>query len=158
MLNPMLFSGRTRAVAASVMSIAILTACSGGDGPDSDYCKDLEAAKPSLESLKTNGAAQLQDVFKVTHKLADEAPDDVKDAWETYDKSISNIEKALKDAGVGPAELASLQRGEVPDGVDQEKLRGLPATFQKLDSPEVAKASNKIAKHAKDVCKLSFVN
>lgn len=158
MLNPMFFSGRTRAVFASVMSIAVLSACSGGDGPDSDYCKDLEAAKPSLESLKTNGAAQLQDVFKVTHKLADEAPDDVKDAWETYDKAISNIEKALKDAGVGPAELASLQRGEVPDGVDQEKLRGLPATFQKLDSPEVAKASNKIAKHAKDVCKLSFVN
>ena len=46
----------------------------------------------------------------------------------------------------------------MPDGVDQEKLRGLPATFQKLDSPEVAKASNKIATHAKDVCKLSFVN
>ena len=158
MLIPMWINARTRAVLASVMTIAALSACSGGDGPDSDYCKDLEAAKPSLESLKSNGAEQLQDVFKVTHTLADEAPGDVKDAWETYDKAISNIEKALKDAGVGPEELASLQRGEGPDGVDQEKLRGLPATFQKLDSPEVAKASNKIAKHAKDVCKLSFVN
>jgi len=158
MLNPMFFNSQTRAVLASVMTIAVLGACSGGDGPDSDYCKDLEAAKPSLESLKSNGAEQLQDVFKVTHKLADEAPGDVKDAWETYDDAITNIEKALKDAGVGPEELASLQRGEVPDGVDQEKLRGLPATFQKLDSPQVAKASNKIAKHAKDVCKLSFVS
>ena len=158
MLVPMSFFNRPAAVVASTLLLAVLSACSGGDGPDSDYCKDLEAAKPSLESLKSNGAEQLQDVFKVTHKLADEAPGDVKDAWETYDDAISNIEKALKDAGVGPKELVSLQRGEVPDGVDQEKLRGLPATFQKLDSPEVAKASNKIAKHAKDVCKLSFVN
>jgi hypothetical protein len=158
MLKPMWFTGRTRGVLASVMMIAVLAACGGGDGPDSDYCKDLEAAKPSLESLKSNGAEKLQDVFQVTHKLADEAPDDVKDAWETYDEAISNIEKALKDAGVGPKELASLQRGEVPASVDQEKLRGLPVTFQKLDSPQVAKASAKIAKHAKDVCQLSFAS
>ena len=155
---PMSFLHRPAAVVASTLLIAVVSACSSGDGPDSDYCKDLEAAKPSLDSLKSNGAEQLQDVFKVTHKLADEAPGDVKDAWETYDKAISAIEKALKDAGVGPKELVSLQRGEVPDGVDQKKLRGLPATFQKLDSPEVTKASNEIAKHAKDVCKLSFVS
>jgi hypothetical protein len=158
MLIPMFFHGRSRAFLAGVMTIAALSACSGGDGPDSDYCKDLEAAEPSLESLKSNGAEQLQDVFKVTHKLADEAPGDVKDAWETYDEAISSIEKALEDAGVGPKELASLQRGEVPDGVDQEKLRGLPATFQKLDSPAVAKASTQIATHAKEVCKLSFAS
>lgn len=158
MLIPMFFNGKSRAVLVSVMTIAVLSACSRGDGPDSDYCKDLEAAKPALDSLKSNGAEQLQDVFKVTHKLAEEAPSDVKDAWETYDTAISNIEKALEAAGVGPKELASLQRGEVPDGVDQEKLRGLPATFQKLDSPDVAKASTKIATHAKEVCKLSFVS
>ena len=155
---PMSFFNQRAATVASTLLIAVLSACGSGDGPDSDYCKDLEAAEPALESLKTDGAAKLQDVFKVTHKLADEAPDDVKDAWETYDAAISNIEKALKDAGVGPKELVSLQRGEVPDGVDQEKLRGLPATFQKLDSPEVAKASNKIATHAKEVCKLTFTS
>ena len=155
MLSPMTTPHRMRSALLGVMTIFVLTACSG-DGPDSDYCKDLEAAKPSLESLKTTGAAQLQDVFKVTHQLADEAPGDVKDAWETYDAAITNIEKALKDAGVGPEELVALQRGEVPEGVDQKKLRGLPTTFQKLDSPEVEKASNVIAKHAKDVCKLSF--
>jgi len=153
----MSFVNKRLAAVASTLLIAVLSACGGGDGPDSDYCKDLEAAKPALDSLKSNGAEQLQDVFKVTHKLADEAPGDVKDAWETYDEAISSIEKALEDAGVGPKELASLQRGEVPHGVDQEKLRGLPATFQKLDSPAVAKASNKIATHAKEVCKLSFV-
>ncbi len=153
-----MFFNRPAAVMASTFLIAVLSACGGGDGPDSDYCKDLEAAKPALDSLKTNGAEQLQDVFKVTHKLADEAPSDVKDAWETYDEAISNIEKALEDAGVGPKQLVSLQRGEVPAGVNQEKLRGLPATFQKLDSPEVARASTKIATHAKEVCKLSFVS
>ena len=152
------FLNTRAAVVASTLLIAVLAACGGGDGPDSDYCKDLEAARPSLESLKNDGAEQLQDVFKVTHKLADEAPSDGKDAWETYDEAISNIEKALEDAGVGPKELVALQGGEVPDGVDQEKLRGLPATFQKLDSPAVAKASNQIATHAKEVCKLSFAS
>ncbi len=154
----MSFLNKRLAAVTSTLLIGVLAACGGGDGPDSDYCKDLEAAKPSLESLKSNGAAQLQDVFEVTHELADEAPGDVKDAWKTYDKAITDIEKALKDAGVGPKELLSLQRGEVPEGVDQKKLRGLPVTFQKLDSPAVAKASDKIAQHAKDVCKLSFTS
>lgn len=158
MLVRMSFLNKAPAMFAVTLMLAVLSACGGGDGPDSDYCRDLEAAKPALESLKSNGAEQLQDVFQVTHKLADEAPGDVKDAWETYDEAISNIENALKEAGVGPKELASLQRGEVPDGVDQKKLRGLPTTFQKLDSPEVTKAGHEIAKHAKDVCQLSFVN
>ena len=158
MLNPMPTSHRLRSAVLGVVTLAALAACGGGEGPDSDYCKDLEAAKPSLESLKSSGAAQLQDVFEVTHELADEAPGDVKDAWETYDDAITAIEDALKEAGVGPDELSSLQRGEVPEGVDQKKLRGLPAIFQKLDSPEVAKASNKIAAHAKDVCQLSFTS
>lgn len=154
----MSFVNKRAGAVASTLLLVVLSACGGGDGPDSDYCKDLEAAKPSLESLKSSGATQLQDVFEVTHKLADEAPGDVEDAWTIYDKAISDIENALKDAGVGPKELISLQRGEVPENVDQKKLRGLPSTFQKLDSPAVAKASDQIAKHAKDVCQLSFAS
>ena len=64
--------------------------------------------------------------------------------------------RSVLQPSLQPGRIVKLD--EVPEGVDQEKLRGLPATFQKLDSPEVAKASKKIATHAKDVCKLSFVS
>jgi hypothetical protein len=157
MLDPMTSAlAKTPAAIASAVLIAVLTGCGGGDGANSDYCKDLETAQPTLSSLKSEGAGQLQDVFKVTHELAREAPRDIKDDWAAFEQAITKIEEAFKAAGIGPKELVQLQKGEIPDGVKVEKLQGLPAKFQALDSPEIAKAQKAIRAHAKDVCKVTF--
>jgi hypothetical protein len=156
MLVRMSFFNKIAAGAASALLIAGLTACSGGDGPDSDYCKDLEASAPKFAALRTNDTAQLEDVFKASHKLAAEAPGEVKDDWEVLDEGMTGIEKALKDAGIKFSDFAELQQGKIPEGVDMEKLQGLPAKFQKLDSPAFDKASKNIGRHAKDVCKVTF--
>jgi hypothetical protein len=146
----------TPAAIASVVLLAILSGCGGGNGADSDYCKDLEAAAPKFAALRTNDTAQLEDVFKASHKLADEAPGDVKADWKVLDEGMTDIEKALKDAGIKFSDFAELQQGKIPEGVDIEKLQGLPAKFQKLDSPAFDKASKNIGRHAKDVCKVTF--
>jgi len=155
MLMPMSFFNRRAAVMASTLLIAVLSACSGGDGPDSDYCKDLDAGSATLQSLKT-GDSQLFDAFELAHRLQAEAPDDVKDAWTLYDGAMKDIQAAFKHAGIGPKEFEQLKRGEVPAGVDQEELRGFPARFQKLDGPEFKKATKTIGKHAEDVCDVRF--
>jgi hypothetical protein len=131
---------------ASAMMIAALSACGGGDGPDSDYCKDLEASAPKFAALRTNDTAQLEDVFKASHKLAAEAPGDVKADWKVLDEGMTDIEKALTDAGIKFADFAELQQGKIPEGVDIEKL----------DSPAFDKASTNIGRHAKDVCNVTF--
>lgn len=151
-------SARPSAPAAivSVVLLAVLSACGGGDGADSDYCKDLGAAAPKFAALRTNDTAQLEDVFKASHQLSAEAPDDVKDDWAVLDDGMTDIETALKDAGIKFSDFAELQQGKIPEGVDVEKLQGLPAKFQKLDSPAFDKASKAIGQHAKDVCKVTF--
>lgn len=156
MLIPMSFLGKAPAAIASAVLLAALSGCGGGDGPDSDYCKDLETAAPKFAALRTNDTAQLEDVFKASHQLADEAPGAVKDDWAVLDNGMTDIEKALKDAGVKFSDFAQLQQGKIPEGVDVEKLQGLPAKFQKLDSPAFDKASKNIGQHAKDVCKVTF--
>lgn len=153
----MSFLNKTPVVLASLLLVGGLTACSG-DGPDSDYCKDLEAAAPKFAALRTNDTAQLEDVFEASHQLAEEAPGDVKDDWQVLDKGMTDIEKALKDAGIKFSDFAQLQQGKIPEGVDVEKLQGLPAKFQKLDSPAFDKASKNIGTHAKDVCKVTFAS
>jgi len=156
MLIPMSFTNKIASGAASALLIAGLAACSGGDGPNSNYCKDLEASAPKFAALRTNDTAQLEDVFKASHQLAAEAPGDVKDDWKVLDQGMTDIENALKEAGIKFSDFAELQQGKIPEGVDIEKLQGLPAKFQKLDSPAFDKASKNIGRHAKDVCKVTF--
>lgn len=157
MLDPMTSAlAKIPAAIASAILIAVLGGCGGGDGADSNYCKDLEAAAPKFAALRTNDTAQLEDVFKASHSLAAEAPDDVKDDWKVLDDGMTDIETALKDAGIKFSDFAELQQGKIPEGVNVEKLQGLPAKFQKLDSPAFDKASKAIGQHAKDVCKVTF--
>jgi hypothetical protein len=144
------------AALASVVLISVLAACGAGDGKDSEYCKNLEASAPKFAALKSNDTAQLEDVFKASHQLADQAPDEIKDDWAVLDKGMTEIEEALKDAGIKFSDFAQLQQGKIPEGVDVDKLQGLPAKFQKLDSPAFDKASQAISKHAKEVCEVSF--
>jgi hypothetical protein len=145
------------AFASAALLAATLAGCGGSDdGPDSDYCKDLKSASTQFDSLSSNDVSQLDDAFKSFHKLAGEAPEDVKDDWTTLDKGITAVEKALKDAGLKFSDFAELQEGKMPEGVDVAKLQGLATEFQKLDSAEFSKASKAIEKHAKDVCKVDL--
>jgi phage-related minor tail protein len=145
------------ALASAALVVATLAGCGGGDdGPDSSYCKDLKSASTQFDSLSSNDVSKLDEAFKTFHKLADEAPSDVKDDWVTLDKGITSVEKALDKAGLKFSDFAALQQGKMPEGVDVAKLQGLATEFQKLDSAEFDKASKAIEKHAKDVCKVNL--
>lgn len=68
------------------------------------------------------------------------------------DDGITSVEKSLDDAGIKLEDLAKVQQGELPEGVDMAKLQGLAADFQKLSDEKFTKASDAIEKHAKDEC------
>jgi phage-related minor tail protein len=144
------------ALASAALMVATLAGCGGGDGPDSEYCKDLKAASTQFKDLSSSEVAKLDEAFKTFHELADEAPGEVKDDWATLEKGITAVEKALKDAGLKFSDFAALQEGKMPEGVDVAKLQGLATEFQKLNSAEFDKASKAIETHAKDVCKVNL--
>jgi len=151
---------RTNAVIGSLtlaFTATLLAAC-GSDGSGSSssgsYCDELKADKTYFESLSGSNAdlGNLDTVFAKVHTLASDAPDSVSADWKTLDDAISTIETAFKDAGIKASDLAAMQKGEVPKGVDMSKLQELAPKLQALSSGDVTTAANNIAADAKKNC------
>ncbi len=145
------------------LTATVLAACgSSGSGSSSsgDYCSELKADKAYFESLSGSNAdlSNLDQVFSKVHTLADDAPDNISDDWKTLDDAISTIENALKDAGIKPSDLAAIQKGQVPPGVDISKLQALAPKLQSLNSSDVTDAANNIAADAKKSCDVDLTS
>jgi hypothetical protein len=144
-------------VAATALGLCLLTACgddsgdkaSGGSG---DYCKDLKSTKEQVDALKDGDFSDLQKTTDAMHKLADEAPDEITKDWDTLVQGVDKLVAALKKAGLDDADMATLQSGQIPDGVDMAALQGLMTELKALDTDEFQAAGDDINKHAKDKC------
>ncbi len=139
------------------LTATLLAACGGGGGSSSSsgsYCDELKSDKAYFESLSGSNAdvSKLDTVFAKVHTLADKAPDNVSADWKTLDNAITTLENALKAAGIKPSDLAAMQNGQVPKGVDLQKLQALAPKLQALSSSDVSAAADKIAADAKKSC------
>src|SRR3954469_24074380 len=117
-------------VAVLAMAAATLGACGSDDKPAAsggDYCQELKTDKVYFESLNGSNPdmSKLDTVFEKMHSLAAAAPSDVSADWKTVDDALTSIESALQEAGLSIDDLATLQQGKVPDGVDASKLAAL---------------------------------
>jgi hypothetical protein len=145
------------AVAAAALGLSLLTAC-GDDGGDEagdssgDYCNDLKDAKKEVDALKDGDFSDLQKTTDAMNKLADEAPDEIKDDWEILVDGVQKLIDALKKAGLDDDDMATLQSGQIPDGVDMAALQSLMTEIEALDTEEFQTAGDNINKHAKDEC------
>jgi hypothetical protein len=138
-----------------------LTACGSGGGGSSasgDYCSELKADKASFTALSGSNAdlSQLDQVFQRMHTLAADAPDNVSADWKTLDGAVTTFENALKAAGVKASDLAALQQGQVPKGLDPAKLQALTPQIQALSSANVTDAAQHIADDAKKTCNVDL--
>lgn len=150
----------TLALVGAVLA-ASLTACSGsgsdgGDGASGDYCNQLKSAKTTFDTLSSGDLGELEKGFATFHRLADEAPDELKDQWKVLDDAATSIEDALKDAGLSFDDLPKIQAGQVPEGVDLAKLTSFASDLQKLNNKKFTDARADIAKQAKDTCKVDL--
>ncbi len=139
------------ALAPLALVAGLLTGCGGGS-EDSAYCKDLKADKAQFESLSGGDAGQLEDAFSAMHDLAAEAPDEVADEWKVIDDGIQAMQDALDEAGLSLDDLAGLQSGDLPEGVDLQAMQELGTKLQEFGGEEMSKASDAIDKHAQDTC------
>lgn len=150
----------TRVIGALALSMAatVLVACGSNGGSSSsssgDYCSELKTDKAYFDSLSGSNPdlSRLDEVFQRMHTLAGDAPDDVAADWKTLDGAITTIENALKEAGIKPSDLAAIQKGQMPPGVDMSKLQALGPKLQSLNSSDVSAAADRIASNAKDTC------
>ena len=145
------------------LAATVLVGCGSNDSGSSssgDYCSELKADKTYFESLSGSNAdlGNLDQVFEKVHSLADNAPDNISADWKTLDDAITTIESALKEAGIKPSDLAKMQNGQVPPGVDISKLQALAPKLQALSSSDVSTAASNIAADAKKTCNVDLTS
>ena len=149
-------------VALLISSASTLGACSSADSQlsaaPSGYCEELKVDKAYFLSLDSDqpDLTRLDEAFDRIHALATAAPAGVSEDWKTLDTAVTTIEVALSDAGLEVDDLAELQKGEIPEGVDLDELETLGKKLQALGSAEVNDAADRIAKDAKDSCGINL--
>jgi hypothetical protein len=144
------------AIAGALLVVSTVAGC-GGSSNDA-YCEDMKKADKDFSAMGSGDFAQLEKAFKTFHTLADEAPSEVEADWKVLDSAITAMEKGFEEAGIDFSDLSELQNGKVPEGVDTKKLTELSATMSKFSGPKFEKASNDIAKHAKEECNVDIQN
>lgn len=148
------------ALAGVVLLGTSLTACGGSDGggggSEDAYCKELKSAQKSFASVSQSDFSALDSAIQTFHKLAKDAPSDVKTDWKTLDGAFVKIEDAFASAGIKMSDLEDIQAGKIPEGADVSKLSSLATSFGDISSAKVKSAQTAITKHAKDVCKVTL--
>ncbi len=140
-------------VAAGTLIAGLLTGCGGSGGASTEaYCDSMKSAKKSFEDFDSGDFAGLEAAVATFHELAAAAPDEIADAWETLDGTMVTLEEGLAEAGLKLSDLEAVSNGEIPEGVNMEKLATLGEDLQKMSAEEVQDASDAIEKHAKDEC------
>lgn len=147
-------------VAAGTLMAGVLSAC-GGDGGNGanatdTYCDSMAAAKDSFADFDSGDMAGLEKAIATFHELAAEAPDDISAEWETLDGAMVTLEDGLAEAGIELSDLEAISNGELPEGIDMEKLTALGEDLEQMGAEEVEKAAEAIETHAKDECDIDL--
>lgn len=144
---------RTAATTALVAVLAFAGTSCGGD-PEAGYCNALQADQEMFAAMQddTSGLALLQH-RDALHHLADRAPDDLSDEWQTFLGAIDAFAQTLDEVGVKPGDFVD---GKPPAGLDDAARTRIANAASELSSEDVVTAANGIEQQARDVCKLQL--
>ena len=85
--------------------------------------------------------------------LAEKAPDDLADEWQTFLGALEGLDKALKDAGVKPSDFKD---GKPPAGLSAADQKAIADAAGQIGSDEVVAGRLRIEQQARDVCKVNL--
>ena len=151
----------TGAVAATILAISGLTACGGSDSSSSsgDYCGDLKSAQSNLSnigSLDTVTPDKFNAVLDAVHKIADEAPADIKPSWTLLSSGFDSFKQILADAGLSISDLGDIEKGNLPGNLTIAKAQELAQKLQNIDTSGFSAAQTKIETEVKSKCNIDL--
>lgn len=141
---------RLRAALTAVLLLPVLLA--GCASQQEQYCEALAEEKQTLDELgeggfeETGTIARTTDVFE---RLSAEAPDDLRDEWDTLTGAWRGLERALAASG---ADESMFENGERPEGMSAEDYDRVSQAAVQLRSTRVVEATSGIEQQAQDVC------
>ena len=148
MRRPVRYAG-----AVAALLLLPLTAC--GENSIESYCGEVRENRKQLAEMVSSeqGPEALLDGLPLLRDLAEEAPDDISDEWQTFLNAVDNLDEALDDAGVSPEEF---EGGEPPADLTAAEKQAVADAASGLTTEEVAGAAGGIEQQARDVCKVNF--
>jgi hypothetical protein len=142
-----------RRLAASLVAVLLLGSAGCGSS-EKDYCAALKGDQELFAEMQddTSGLALLKHRSDL-HDLADQAPDDLADEWQTFLGAVDAFASTLRGVGVAPDDFKD---GQPPAGLSATDRTLIANAASELSSPDVVEAANGIEQQAKDVCKLQL--
>ena len=142
-----------RLAAAALILALVATLCGCGDQEET-YCDALRKDRTRIDEIisSSDGDALLAGL-PVFRDLADEAPDDLTDEWQTFLNALEGLQEALRDAGVEPSQFRG---GKIPTSVTGDDRQSIIAAADTLSSAPVVSAVSGIETQGRDVCKVNL--
>jgi hypothetical protein len=139
----------------AALALAVLLPLGGCGGSSiDDYCADLRShQKEMADMIDSSSSSALLGHLPMLHDLADKAPKDLVDEWQTFVGALDDLEKALKDAGVKPSDF---EDGKPPAGLSASDRTAIVAAADQVASEDVAQAASGIEQQGRDVCKVNL--
>lgn len=133
---------------------AVLLPVGGCGDPVQAYCGSLRDNRVKLSRMINSGSpTALIDNLTLLKKIAGRAPSDLTDEWQVFISAIENLDQALHDADVDPADYHD---GKAPAGVKPAARKEIADAASQLASPQVVSAADGIVQEARDVCHLDL--
>jgi hypothetical protein len=138
----------------AVTAAALLLATTACGDQEQTYCSALQADQKTFAAMAedSSGLALLDHRTMLQH-LADKAPDDLVDEWQTFLGAVAAFDQVLRDVGVKPSDFVD---GKPPAGLSPADRTRISDAANELASDDVVAAANGIEQQAKDVCKLQL--
>ena len=143
-----------RRLVSTALAGALLLALGACGDPEKSYCDALKSDQTLFAEMQddTSGLALLKHRTAL-HALADKAPDDLTDEWQTFLGAVDAFAETLRDVGVQPGDFVD---GKPPAGLSEDDRNRVATAASELSSADVVEAADGIEQHAKDVCKLQL--
>jgi len=145
----------TRLVCAAALA-ALLTGLltgllAGCSSQEERYCDAVKDHQTELGRVSDEGGPDaVLDELPTMEALADKAPSDIKDEWQTLINAVRALDQAFDDAGVDPASYDPKHPPADLSAADRAKIE---AAAGDLGSDSVRSASAGIEQEALDICK-----
>ena len=142
-----------RRLAAGLL-VALLLPLSGCGDPTKDYCSALEEHNKEIaEMVGSDSPDGLLNGLPMLRDLAEKAPEDLADEWQTFVDAVEGLDDALEKAGVKPEDFVA---GKPPKGTGAREQKAIADAASQIVSADVVQASAGIEQQARDVCKLNL--
>ena len=142
-----------RAVATLAVALLLpLTGC-GGDSTE-DYCGAIQAANKKVAAMiASDSPSALLSNVPLLKDLAQEAPEDIADEWQTLIGALEGLDEALDDAGVQASDFTG---GKPPAGLGATDQKAIADAAGQVGGEDVVQATYGIEQQARDVCKVNL--